>query len=213
MEHAESVESLAVERYLLKEMQPAERDSFEEHFFDCSECAANVRAGATVVAAVRTGRAKPQVRPRLAWMSVAAGATFALISGYLGGVVVPQLGGQLASMRQERDAALQPRVLKTYHLSTDMSRGGSDDSGAKIPGDRAFALDVDISPVSGATGFVLEIVDGGGATLAKASVTADEARDTVHFQPRGGKLAPGRYSLKVSPQTAGRPSLVSFEVQ
>src|SRR5258708_34311276 len=98
MNHAESVESMAVERYLLKEMQLAERDAFEEHFFDCSECAAGVRAGAAIVATVRSSKAKPQARPRLAWISVAAAAAFAMISGFLGGAGVPHLPGQLTSL-------------------------------------------------------------------------------------------------------------------
>src|SRR5258708_12600970 len=83
MNHAESVESMAVERYLLKEMQLAERDAFEEHFFDCSECAAGVRAGAAIVATVRSSKAKPQARPRLAWISVAAAAAFAMTRAFL----------------------------------------------------------------------------------------------------------------------------------
>jgi anti-sigma factor RsiW len=209
MEHTESVESLAVERYLLKEMQQAERDSFEEHFFDCSECAADVRAGATVVAAVRTGRAQVQSRPRLAWLSVAAAAAFALISGYLGGVVVPQLGGQLAAMRQERDAALQPRLLNTFRLP-DVVRSASET--LKIRSDRPFVLEYDIPPTA-ATGYVLEIVNAAGVSYGKLHVTGDEANEPVHIQPRGGKLPPGRYSLNVSPEPAGRPYSVSFEVQ
>jgi anti-sigma factor RsiW len=213
MEHTESVESMAVERYLLKEMPPDEREAFEEHFFDCVECATDLRAGDAIVAGVRARKAKPQARPRLAWLSIAAAAAFAMISGFLGGVVVPQLTGQLASLQRERDAAIQPRLLTTHRLSIDMSRGGSEDSQEKFRGDQPFALDVDIPLVNGATGFVLEIVDARGVTLAKVPVTVDEARDTVHLQPPGGKLAPGRYSLIVSPLAAGNPSSVSFVVQ
>ena len=34
---------MAAERYLLGELTDAERDQFEEHFFDCSACADDVR--------------------------------------------------------------------------------------------------------------------------------------------------------------------------
>src|SRR5258708_458981 len=211
MEHTESVESMAAERYLLGEMLPEERDAFEEHFFGCAECADDLRAGAAIAAGARGRKAKPQSRPRLAWMSIAAASVFAIVSGYLGGVVVPQLGQQLAAVRQERDAALQPRVLQPLPpLSTAMSRG---ETGYRIRGDQPVALPVDIAPEQGATGYTLEIVDAGGVTRAKVHVTLDQANDSVRFQPPGSKLPPGRYSLKVSPETAGRPSSVSFEVQ
>jgi hypothetical protein len=45
MNHSEAVETMAVEKYLLDEMGPDARDAFEEHLFDCPECAMDVRAG------------------------------------------------------------------------------------------------------------------------------------------------------------------------
>ncbi len=43
MDHERAIQSLAVESYLLDEMTPAEREAFEEHFFECPACAADVR--------------------------------------------------------------------------------------------------------------------------------------------------------------------------
>ena len=42
MDHQEVLSTLASERYLLGEMTDTERDSFEEHFFSCAECAEDV---------------------------------------------------------------------------------------------------------------------------------------------------------------------------
>lgn len=44
MDHNEAKQTLASERYLLGELTPSETDAFEEHMFDCSECAMDVRA-------------------------------------------------------------------------------------------------------------------------------------------------------------------------
>jgi len=44
MEHEPAIRNLAVESYLLGEMSPGERESFEEHYFECSICAEDLRA-------------------------------------------------------------------------------------------------------------------------------------------------------------------------
>src|ERR1700738_1043732 len=49
MDHDMVVRQQMTERYLLDELDPAARDEFEEHFFDCKECALDVRAGALFV--------------------------------------------------------------------------------------------------------------------------------------------------------------------
>src|SRR6266404_851366 len=48
MNHDDAIKSLAAERYILDDLDPAERDAFEEHFFDCTECTADVRDTAKV---------------------------------------------------------------------------------------------------------------------------------------------------------------------
>ncbi len=44
MEHQQAIQNLAVESYLLDQMTPRERDAFEEHYFECSLCAEDIRA-------------------------------------------------------------------------------------------------------------------------------------------------------------------------
>src|SRR5258707_14788392 len=44
MDHETAVRIGASERYLLGELTGEDRDSFEEHFFMCPECAEDVRA-------------------------------------------------------------------------------------------------------------------------------------------------------------------------
>jgi hypothetical protein len=62
MTHAEAVSSLASERYLLDEMNEPERDTFETHFFECSECAEDVKMGTLMTEGARVGLiASPEV--------------------------------------------------------------------------------------------------------------------------------------------------------
>jgi hypothetical protein len=43
MEHEDAIRLRSAERYVAGELSPEEQDSFEEHFFDCPECAEEVR--------------------------------------------------------------------------------------------------------------------------------------------------------------------------
>src|SRR5260370_9373991 len=45
MSHDQAVSSHAPERYLLGELDPAERDAFEGHYFDCAACFDGVKKG------------------------------------------------------------------------------------------------------------------------------------------------------------------------
>jgi len=45
MTHQQALDGLASERYRLDEMNEVERFEFEEHYFDCAECAEDVRLG------------------------------------------------------------------------------------------------------------------------------------------------------------------------
>src|ERR1700677_3945296 len=49
MEHSQAVEQMAAERYLLNELTPEAREAFEEHVFDCPDCALDLRAAAAFV--------------------------------------------------------------------------------------------------------------------------------------------------------------------
>src|SRR5947208_6055482 len=60
MNHQEALRELAVERYLLGELSGASLDSFEEHLFECRECAADVKNGATFIDAARSELGLPE---------------------------------------------------------------------------------------------------------------------------------------------------------
>jgi hypothetical protein len=72
MTHEQAVETMAAERYLLDEMSEIERYRFEEHFFECDECAESMRlghqlrtdAGDLFSAGVRAPAAAPTVAAR-----------------------------------------------------------------------------------------------------------------------------------------------------
>jgi hypothetical protein len=107
MTHQRAVSTLAAERYLLDEMSEIERMAFEAHYFDCAECAEDVRAGELMRAATVQQRLESPEAPRAdgstddvperasRWtttiMPWAAAAGLALFAGYQSLFVVPAL--------------------------------------------------------------------------------------------------------------------------
>ena len=61
MDHDEAVGKNATEKYLLDELDPDLRDQFEEHMFDCQDCALDVRAAAMFVEQTKVALAEAPV--------------------------------------------------------------------------------------------------------------------------------------------------------
>ena len=49
MDHNEAIRLMGAEQYLLNELSPELREQFEEHLFECTDCANDVRAGALFI--------------------------------------------------------------------------------------------------------------------------------------------------------------------
>ena len=91
MEHAEAKKNQAIDRYLLGELDAAEADAFEEHYFDCAECAEELRSGMQFMDGGRklvlAESAQPAMAPvvpmerpsrRMIWIPAAAAAALVL---------------------------------------------------------------------------------------------------------------------------------------
>ena len=116
MTHQQAVDGMASERYLLDEMSEVERFEFEAHYFDCAECADDVRLTHVIREEAQRGAAKPSVassdvvsgfsrtpakvlpfwkRPVVA-VPWAAAAALALMVSYQSLVTVPELRSAVA---------------------------------------------------------------------------------------------------------------------
>ena len=101
MDHREAQDTKASERYLLGELSELERFAFEEHYFECRECAEDVRAGAAMARGIRAlareGTREVAASPRWwkGWMPVLApsmaACALACIAGYQALVTIPGL--------------------------------------------------------------------------------------------------------------------------
>jgi hypothetical protein len=124
MEHERTVRDLAVERYFLGEMTAAEQEVFEEHYFECTLCAEDVRAATQFVEDARhvwsvgaTPLPTPTVRPASPWLSfawlrppVAAASIAALLVIACAGTLMT------LDLRQRLNEATSPRLVELAAL-------------------------------------------------------------------------------------------------
>src|SRR6202007_2952381 len=116
MDHSEAVRLQAAEKYVLGELSPELQEAYEEHFFGCEECAADVKATAVCVSGTRevfSHEAKSAGEPQaakqwFAWLrpAIAAPVLAALlvIAGYQSFVAIPRLQRQASTGRKAQAA-------------------------------------------------------------------------------------------------------------
>jgi hypothetical protein len=202
MDHQEATQLMAVEKYLLEELTPEARDKFEEHFFDCQECAADLRVTAGFMDAARkefqanpiskplqASKTKAPLaffRPALAWSALAASL---LVIAYQNVVVVPRFQSQVAELRA-------PEILPSLSLAGGNSRGGEKPALAVKAG-QPFLLSVDIPTQDRFTSYTCLLSAPSGALVWRVEVPAQSAKDTVSIRVPSSSEPSGEYTLTV----------------
>ena len=212
MDHSEAVEQRTTERYLLDELTPDARDAFEEHVFDCPECALDLRAAAAFVdeakvqlpeLAQRSPVRRAEAKPRFKWdgwfawarpaFAVPAFAALLLVTGYQNLVTLPGL----------RTEATQPRLLPWVPLH-ESTRGGT---ATPVTADRVHgvALPLDLSPQPGADAYPsysFDLLDSQGKLVWTGVMAApppsESGAQRVLLAIPGVMLRNGAYTVQVS---------------
>jgi hypothetical protein len=185
MNHQEVLQELAVERYLLGELSGASRDSFEEHLFECSECAMDVKMGVTFINAARTEVNVPRrvavpraerVRGWTSWFTSpwVLGPTLAMCLLAL----CFQIFILQPRLRQELAQVQTPSVLNPLVLANAGARG---DSVPEIvaPEHGSFVISLDVPATDGFSSYLCSLYAPGGSLLWRITVSPEQARDAL----------------------------------
>jgi hypothetical protein len=206
MDHSEAVRLMATERYLLGELSTETREAFEEHFFECQECALDVRAGAALVdeakyqlaaaipipAAAAAGP-KPPRRDWFAWMrpafAVPAFAALLLLVGYQNFATIPSL----------RSAARQPRLAPWAMLHV----GTRDGAPLPVVADHhsGATLVIDVPDMAAYSSFAFTLQDPQGKafwTTTMPAAPAPNGEEPLSLVVPGMGLQPGSFTLTIT---------------
>jgi len=218
MTHSEAVHQMAAERYLLGELPPEVRDAFENHLFDCPECAFDIRAGVAFVDEARVQlpglTANPPVsEPQAAssspvravsaaekhwwsWLFATPAfaapvfATLLVVIGYQNLVTLPAL----------RTEATEPRLLPAVALHAG-TRGGAP---TVAMADRKQGVLLQLDLPSGAeayTSYAVELYNPQGKLAWSRNVAANAGNadaETLSIVLPGEGLEAGDYALAIS---------------
>jgi len=218
MNHNDAVQEMATERYLLDELSPELREAFEEHMFDCQECAFDVRAGnvflteakvqlpeitaATANAKASNGVTREAKRP---WWSVWSMPAFAVPTfAVLLAVIAFQ---NLATIPSLRSAATEPRVMPWSSLR--LGTRGTEPTVVHADRKQGGVVLIDLPQQPAYSSYAIDLYDPQGRRFWTQTVTAPSQDNggagTLSLLIPGSGLQQGSYTLNlagISPQGA-----------
>ena len=214
MDHSEAVERMAAERYLLDELTAKEREAFEEHLFDCPDCAVDLRAGAAFVdeakaqlpeltanmpAPASRGMARPATKSSrwTLWLrpafAVPVFATLLLVIGYQNLVTYPSLRAAASQPRIVRWVAMHGATRGATHLLVTASRK----DGVILPVDLPLPADPGSYP-----SYSIDLLDPTEKLVwtgtAAAPPDGEGLGQPVSLVIPGAMLTSGAYTLAIS---------------
>lgn len=192
MNHEEAIRNEAAAGYLLGDLPAAEREAFEEHFFDCRECGDTVRAGATMLATgrevVESDSSFRRFRSLKSALSGAAAAAVVVVAVYQT-AVIPRLQSLATPPVME--------ILRPTDAVIGASRGEvSEEQTIRFNGEETLVLYRDIPDEPRFSQYQVEIRTAAGEVLKSADVSEELTRRLVS----SGELI----SISVRPLPAGR---------
>jgi hypothetical protein len=177
-DHAAAIKRQAVEQYLLNELAEEERARFEQHYFECAECADAVAAGQTFLSHIG-----PQPSRRVWWQQPAA-AIAALFLAVVGGqqfviaqLTAPHANSVIFVRPLEKGVPYRAYTLRTPSATIEVS----------LPSDATDPF------------YLVKIAGGQGRMLSQvvpAPLRGSDQRLSVQLSRR--TLGPGHFTVEIA---------------
>jgi Putative zinc-finger len=212
MDHTAVVRERTTERYLLNELDSEVRNQFEEHYFDCPECALDVSAASQFVeqsklvlaensdpiptlltsgpGPVKSGAVKygwfAWLRPAFAAPAL---ALLLAVVGYQNLVTYPRFQTELK----------QPQILPAVSVNVGTYGAGE----TTVPEGKGLLLSLRIPPDGGFVRYTVNLYNPGGKSAASFTVTPAVGQDQWSVTIPGVDREAGTYTMAVHGVTSG----------
>ncbi len=197
MEHTLAQQTNTIDKYFLNELSLDERQAFEEHMFDCPECAERVRDDFAMISDLKSVLAEPApvkapafqkaanrwkewFRPMMLAPSFAALALLCVV-GYQNTVSIPEM--------------LQPQVLDTTPF-VSTTRGAAPQTALVRHGAALFAVNFEVVSPSLPQRYTCEFVSESKVTVATIDCGAHPTSEfTLSVLLPVAKFSTGGYTM------------------
>ncbi len=200
---------MATERYLLDELTPELREAFEEHMFECQECAMDVRAASMflteakaqlpeVMAAAEAPKRAPARSEKKPWWTFWTMPAFAApVFAALLAVIAYQ---NFATIPGLRTAATEPRLMpwSSFRAGTR----GAEPTAVHADRKQGAMVVIDLPQRPTIASYAFDLNDPQGKHVWSDSRTASAQNsadgETVSLMIPGAGLTEGSYTLSIS---------------
>ena len=196
IKHEDAVKDLMAERYLLGELDAAEREAYEEHLFSCDACFEQVKVGTEFVSHLRhIGTQDPQIPLAPGFMShLIASASQPLTITMFGFLVF--IGGFAVHQRSEISHLKEPRP-EIRSVLTGIAHGSGETHVIKIPRNSALSLNVEYAPKGEFISYQAQIFSSSGKALHAVALPETQVGTTASIAVPADALKPAQYSVVV----------------
>ena len=203
MDHNEAIQLQAAVKYVLGELSPVQREEYEEHYFDCAECAVDLKALATFADTTRevlpqeraNSFARDAARAREGWfrwlqpiVAVPAFAALLLIIVFQNTVTIPQA-------REETTSGAAQLFVSSRSPKMAVTRGSDDIAKYSVRPNESLALKFDFTPSTSADAYVCRLQDESGRSLLQLRVPGSFTNKELNLIIPANRVKPGKYTL------------------
>jgi len=214
MDHNETIRLQAAVKYVLGELSPAQREEYEEHYFDCAECAVDIKALATFADTTREllrRERETQWVPEparggwLSWLqpvvAVPAMAALLLIIAYQNTVTIPQAKEVAAS--SEAQLFVTSRASKMIVV-----RSGEELAKFTVRQNESLPLTFHFTPSATSDAYVGQLLDESGSAVLHVRVPGSFTNKELNLVVPANRVKPGKYTLvfTADPGGSGHPT-------
>lgn len=196
IDHDEAVKGLMAERYLLGELNAAERDSYEEHLFCCNACFQQVKAGTELIGELRhigtEGTQAPLAPGFMSRLLTNASQPLTItVFGFLlftTGVAVRQ-GSIISRLKEPR-----PEIRSVL---TGVAHGSDETNKLIVSRNSGLSLNVEYARKGEFTSYRVQILSGSGKAMHEVALSEKQVGTTASITMPADALEPGQYSVVV----------------
>ncbi|HEY2169092.1 MAG TPA: zf-HC2 domain-containing protein [Candidatus Angelobacter sp.] len=194
--HDEAVKDLMAERYLLGELNAAEREAYELHLFSCDACFEQVKVGTEFVTHLRhIGTEDPQAPLAPGFMGRLMTNARQPLPVTMFGLLL-MVGGFAIHQSSEISYLKEPRA-EVRSVLTGIAHGSSETNLIKVSKKSALSLNVEYTPKGEFISYRAQVLSSSGKALHTVALPETQVGTTASIALPADALRPGQYSIVV----------------